>query len=102
MTWQHTIVTASHYVGLTLPGMIELPGSFSGRESSPRPLLGPEPKNLISLAIFIKEAAIVLNEPLSYTRASLHASDSNLFGAVVNLWPVSTESCSATASAKPK
>ena len=30
ITWQHSIVIASHWVGLTLPGMIELPGSFSG------------------------------------------------------------------------
>ena len=29
-TWQHSMVSASHWVGLTLPGMIELPGSFSG------------------------------------------------------------------------
>jgi hypothetical protein len=31
------MVIASHCVGLTLPGMIEEPGSFSGRISSPRP-----------------------------------------------------------------
>jgi hypothetical protein len=30
ITWQASIVSASHCVGLTLPGMIELPGSFSG------------------------------------------------------------------------
>ena len=30
MTWLATIVIASLWVGLTLPGMIELPGSFSG------------------------------------------------------------------------
>jgi hypothetical protein len=29
-TWQQSMVSASHCVGLTLPGMIELPGSFSG------------------------------------------------------------------------
>jgi hypothetical protein len=28
---------------LTLPGMIEEPGSFSGNSSSPRPVRGPEP-----------------------------------------------------------
>ena len=65
ITWQQTIVIASHWVGLTFPGMIELPGSFSGKESSPRPLLGPDPRNLISLAIFIREAAQVLKAPLS-------------------------------------
>ena len=31
MTCAATMVTASHWVGLTLPGMIEEPGSFSGR-----------------------------------------------------------------------
>jgi len=46
------MVIASHYVGLTFPGMIEDPGSFSGRFNSPNPLLGPDPKNLISLAIY--------------------------------------------------
>ena len=30
MTCAATIVSISHWVGLTLPGMIELPGSFSG------------------------------------------------------------------------
>jgi hypothetical protein len=34
-----TMVSASHCVGLTLPGMMELPGSFSGSSSSPRPHL---------------------------------------------------------------
>ena len=31
------IVSASACVGLTFPGMIELPGSFAGKISSPRP-----------------------------------------------------------------
>ena len=35
---------ASHWVGLTLPGMIELPGSFAGSFSSPSPQRGPEPE----------------------------------------------------------
>ena len=30
MTCTATMVTASHWVGLTLPGMMEEPGSFSG------------------------------------------------------------------------
>ena len=46
MTCAHTMVRASHCVGLTLPGMILLPGSFSGRFNSPRPHLGPLPSNL--------------------------------------------------------
>jgi hypothetical protein len=43
-TWAQTIVMASHWVGLTLPGMMELPGSFSGSEISPSPERGPEPR----------------------------------------------------------
>ena len=35
ITLTQTMVTASHWVGLTLPGMIEDPGSFSGNMSSP-------------------------------------------------------------------
>jgi len=31
MIWMQTISIASAWVGLTLPGMIEEPGSFSGR-----------------------------------------------------------------------
>lgn len=33
------------------------PGSFSGKLSSPNPLLGPDPKNLISFAILCKDEA---------------------------------------------
>jgi hypothetical protein len=44
--------------------MIDEPGSFSGREISPRPHLGPDPRNLISLAIFIKDTAKVFKAPL--------------------------------------
>ena len=63
ITWTATIVTASAWVGLTFPGMIEEPGSFSGRESSPRPLRDPEPSQRRSLAIFIKEPASVRSAP---------------------------------------
>ena len=38
-----TMVSASHWVGLTLPGMMLLPGSFSGSNSSPSPHRGPLP-----------------------------------------------------------
>jgi len=77
------------------------PGSFSGRESSPSPHLGPDPKNLISLPIFIKEAARVFRAPLKCTRASLEAKDSNLLGFVTNLKPVSFFRFKATFSGKP-
>ena len=35
ITCTATMVTASHWVGLTLPGMMEEPGSFSGIWISP-------------------------------------------------------------------
>ena len=41
MTWMQTMIMASHWVGLTLPGMIDEPGSFGGRTSSPSPLVAP-------------------------------------------------------------
>ena len=44
------MVRASHCVGLTLPGMMLLPGSFSGRLSSPRPQRGPLPRKRMSFA----------------------------------------------------
>jgi hypothetical protein len=43
--------------------MILDPGSFSGKDNYPNPLLGPLPKNLKSLAIFIKLTATVFNDP---------------------------------------
>ncbi len=47
-----TISMASACVGFTLPGMIDEPGSFGGRISSPSPLRGPEPSQRMSSAIF--------------------------------------------------
>mmetsp|Transcript_17790 Transcript_17790/g.42698 ORF Transcript_17790/g.42698 Transcript_17790/m.42698 type:complete len:396 (-) Transcript_17790:392-1579(-) len=101
MTWQHTMVSASHCVGLTLPGMMLLPGSFSGRLSSPRPQRGPLPRNLMSLATFIREQATVLRCPLASTMASCAARASNLLGAVTKGSPVSAATSAATCSAKP-
>ena len=59
--------------------MIEEPGSFEGKINSPYPALGPEPKNLISLAIFIKQTAVVFNVPEKLTISSWAASAANLF-----------------------
>src|SRR5216684_652230 len=83
-TWQQTMVIASHCVGLTLPGMIDEPGSFSGSISSPRPERGPEPNKRISFAILNRPVAIELMAPCANTYASLEASASNLLGALVN------------------
>ena len=63
ITCAHTIVSASDCVGFTLPGMIELPGSFSGITISPRPERGPDASQRTSLAIFISAVASVLIAP---------------------------------------
>ena len=95
------MVSASHWVGLTLPGMIELPGSFSGSRSSPSPERGPEPSQRMSLAIFISAAASVFRAPDASTIASCAASASNLLGALTNGSPVSRPIQAATRSANP-
>ena len=64
------MVIASDCVGFTFPGMIELPGSFAGKMSSPIPQRGPYPSHLISLAIFMSEQASVFITPLASTTAS--------------------------------
>ncbi len=69
-TWMQTMIIASHWVGLTLPGMMEDPGSLAGRMSSPRPLRGPDPSHRMSSAILIKDVANVRSAPLAITRAS--------------------------------
>src|SRR5207344_1408126 len=100
-TWQQTMVMASHWVGLTLPGMIDEPGSFSGRASSPRPERGPEPRKRMSLAILNSEAATVLIAPWLKTMASWAASASNLLGAVLNGMCVMRAMQSATIWSNP-
>ena len=54
ITWAQSMVIASLWVGFTLPGMIELPGSFSGMVISPMPERGPDASQRTSLAIFMK------------------------------------------------
>jgi hypothetical protein len=49
--WTAIIVNASAWVGFTLPGMIEEPGSFSGICSSAKPARGPQDISRMSLAI---------------------------------------------------
>src|SRR5208282_5189884 len=79
-TCTQTIVTASHWVGFTLPGMIEDPGSFSGIDNSPIPQRGPEASHRTSLAIFISDPAQVAKAPLANTSSSCAESAANLFG----------------------
>ena len=40
------------------------PGSFSGNDNSFNPHLGPDPKNLMSFAILLRETARELSAPL--------------------------------------
>lgn len=101
MTCAATMVRASHWVGLTFPGMIELPGSFSGRLSSPSPHRGPDPRYRMSLAIFMKEQARTLRAPEASTIASCAARASNLLGAVRKGRPVILEISSATLTSNP-
>ena len=79
ITFTQTIVTASDWVGFILPGIIDDPGSLAGKIISPYPALGPDPRNLISLAIFIKQTAVVLSVPEKFTISSWAAKAANLF-----------------------
>src|SRR5690242_20811157 len=57
------MVSASLWVGLVLPGMIEEPSSFDGRINSPSPERGPEPSRRMSLAILNSAAAAAVMAP---------------------------------------
>src|SRR3546814_10081344 len=61
ITCAQTMHTASGITGLTLPGMIELPGCNAGSAISPRPAKGPEFIQRKSLLIFISAQAKVFN-----------------------------------------
>mmetsp|Transcript_37604 Transcript_37604/g.87931 ORF Transcript_37604/g.87931 Transcript_37604/m.87931 type:complete len:213 (-) Transcript_37604:689-1327(-) len=100
-TCAQTIVSASHCVGLTFPGMIELPGSFSGRESSPRPERGPLPRKRMSFAILLSEHASTFSAPLASMIASCAASASNLLGAVTKGSCVSSAMSRAISTSYP-
>ena len=58
---------------------MEDPGSLEGKINSPYPALGPDPRNLISFAIFIKQTARVFNDPEKFTISSCAAKAANLF-----------------------
>ncbi len=78
------MVIASHWVGLTLPGMIDDPGSFSGIWISPMPQRGPLASQRTSLAIFISAPASVRSEAETLTSASCAESAKNLLSAERN------------------
>ncbi len=88
ITCAQTMVIASDCVGFTFPGMIELPGSFSGIVISPIPQRGPDASQRTSLAIFIRDTASVRIAAERWTSASCAASASNLLGAVTKGSPV--------------
>ncbi len=101
ITWIQTITMASHWVGLTLPGMIEEPGSLAGRISSPKPQRGPEASQRMSLAIFISATAASRTAPMAATIASSEPWAANLLGAVTKGRPVSRAISAAMAALKP-
>ena len=75
-------------MGLTLPGMIELPGSLAGSLSSAILQRGPEPSQRMSLAIFIRVTARPRNVALAATIPSSPPRASILLGAVTKGLPV--------------
>ncbi|MDB6158146.1 MAG: iron-sulfur (Fe-S) oxidoreductase [Gammaproteobacteria bacterium] len=87
--WMHTMTMASCCVGLTFPGMMDEPGSFSGNSSSFNPQRGPEASQRTSLAIFMRATASPRTAAIAATIASSEPWAANLLGAVTNGWPVS-------------
>jgi hypothetical protein len=96
ITWAQTMQTASGTTGLTLPGMIELPGCSAGSSISPRPANGPEFIQRRSLPIFMSATASTLSWPDSSTAPSCEAIPSNRFLACSNRVPDSFDSDAAT------
>ena len=91
-----TMHSASGITGLTLPGMIELPGCSAGNSISPRPASGPEFIQRRSLPTFISATASAFNWPDSSTRSSCAASPSKVLPACSNFAPVAADSAFAT------
>ncbi len=79
ITWAQTIIIDSHMTGLTLPGMIELPGCVAGNRISPMPQRGPLPSKRMSFAILNRLTAMVFSWPLASTTASLPPCASKWF-----------------------
>ena len=101
ITCMAIMISDSHWVGLTLPGMMEEPGSFSGSCSSASPQRGPAASQRMSLAILMRATASPRNEALKRTMASCEARAMNLLGSVTKGLPVILASSFATASLKP-
>ncbi len=73
VTWAQTIIIISHITGFTLPGMMLEPGWSAGRDISPSPAIGPLFIQRRSLAIFMKDEAVVFRCPHSSTAVSMVA-----------------------------
>ena len=101
ITCTATMVTCSHWVGFTFPGMMEEPGSFSGIVISPNPFRGPDASQRTSLAIFIRSQARAFMAPCAKTSSSLEVRAWNLLGSVRNSFPVREEMTRATSVSKP-
>ena len=101
MTWMATISMASAWVGLTLPGMIEDPGSLAGKISSSIPVRGPEPSQRRSLAILNEVTAAAFRPACARIMRSRVPCAVNLFGAVTYGAPVICAICAATWSPNP-
>src|ERR1700733_9569113 len=82
-TWMQTMTMASHWGGLTLPGMMDEPGSLAGSTSSLMPQRGPEASQRMSLATFIRQTARPRRPAEALTIASRLPWAANLFAAVV-------------------
>ena len=71
MILAQAMVADSAMTGLTLPGIIELPGCTSGSSISPMPARGPDPSQRRSLQILSRLADTVLREPEAATTPSM-------------------------------
>ena len=82
------MVSASHWVGFTLPGMIDEPGSFSGMRSSPMPAAraGGEPAHVVG-DLHERAGQRLAARRCAFTSASCADSAANLFGARRNGMP---------------
>ena len=101
MIWMQTMSIASAWVGLTLPGMIDEPGSLDGRISSISPVRGPEPNHRMSLAILNRVTDADFNPAWARTMRSRVPWAANLLSAVLNRYPVSLAMTAATSSPNP-
>ena len=70
ITCAATITVASGITGLTLPGMMLLPGCNAGNAISPKPANGPLFIQRRSLAIFMRLTATTFSCPESSTPVS--------------------------------